>query len=148
MAVGQCILGGNVYFTKECNTGGLAYIYSQYEVDMEALGDCYAAAGRFIMGKSFTEEEDRYILVHAEVAGQGALDGTNFGHAFVIDTLQDLVIDKSNGGNTILPARLYYRIGQIGEINNFYEYTYDEAARKMSEFKHFGPWDLETSTGL
>jgi hypothetical protein len=34
------------------------------------------------------------------------------------------------------------------EVGNWHEYTMKEAARLMLETGVYGPWDLETSTGL
>jgi hypothetical protein len=52
----------------------------------QKLGDCYEAAFKFIMDECIAnpENEKRYILIHAEVMGQGDLEGTTFGHAFVM----------------------------------------------------------------
>lgn len=111
-------------------------------------GDCYEAAGKFVGDQLLTGEKDRYILVHGEVRGQGPLSGVNFGHAWVVDTTNDMVLDMSNGRDLKLPRFIYYAIGGIEEIDNYYEYTQQEAAKKMLEFGHYGPWDLKTSSGL
>jgi len=115
---------------------------------MEAKGDCYWAASNFMMNKNIRGEGERYTLVHGEVAGQGQLEGTNFGHAWIVDNKTGNVIDKSNGRNIVVPLGLYYAIGHIHEIDNFYEYDYSEYASKVMAAGHHGPWDLETSTGL
>ena len=115
----------------------------------QKLGDCYEAAGKFMMKKSMLRPDDsRYLLVHAEVAGQGPLEGLTYGHGFVVDTETQTVIDKSNGRNLELPAAIYYMLGQIGSIDNIHEYTYREMAKKITQYEHWGPWDLETSSGL
>ena len=125
-----------------------------------ATGDCYDAAAKYIMSLSKLYMGPRgrvvgdvgaaegLILVHAEVMGQGPLEGTTFGHGFVVDTELDFVIDKSNGRDIKLPRPLYYAIGQIEEIGNYYEYTPQEMVENMIKFKHYGPWDLKTSSGL
>lgn len=115
----------------------------------QALGDCYEAAFKFIMDEcTFTpENESRYILVHAEVMGQGPLEGTTFGHAFVVKDMS-VVVDKSNGRNLEMPAFLYYAIGQISDIGNEHQYTWSEAKEKALKFKTYGPWDLVTESGL
>lgn len=125
-----------------------------------ATGDCYDAAAKYIMSLSNLYMGPRgraegdvgaaegLILVHAEVMGQGPLEGTTFGHGFVVDTELDFVIDKSNGRDIKLPRSLYYAIGQIEEIGNYYEYTPQEMVENMIKFKHYGPWDLKTSSGL
>ena len=116
-----------------------------------AFGDCYEAAINFVM-QDFDCVIDKvgckYHIVHAEVLGQGPLEGVPFGHGFVIDTEDDMVIDTSNGRNIRMPRAVYFAIGRIDEIGNYIEYTFKEAADKMVETRHYGPWDLETSTGF
>ena len=85
-------------------------------------------------------------LVHAEVAGQGPLAGVTFGHAWVLDG--DTVIDRSNGRDVVMPRQLYYALGHVDEIANEYVYSWSETRDKLREFEHYGPWDLETATGL
>jgi hypothetical protein len=115
----------------------------------KATGDCYEAAFKFIMDECNLEpkNEERYILVHAEVMGQGPLRGTTFGHAFVVKD-NELVIDRSNGRNLELPAFLYYAIGQINNIGNEHKYTWSQARDKAMEIGTYGPWDLITESGL
>jgi hypothetical protein len=114
----------------------------------QKLGDCYEAAGRFMMLKGMlAKDPTRYRLVHAEVAGQGGLEGVTYGHGFVVDTEAQTVIDKSNGRDLELPVLLYYTLGKIDEIGNIHEYTYSEMAKKITRHGHWGPWDLETSSG-
>ena len=94
------------------------------------LGDCFEASLKYIL--SLSEQESEILgeikLVHAEVMGQGPLEGITFGHAFV--TVGDLVIDKSNGRDVRIPKSFYYSLGKIFEIGTY------------------GPWDLVTRSGL
>ncbi len=114
---------------------------------MNANGNCYEAAGQFMMMKcQFRGGCDGLTLVHGEVMGQGPVEGIPFGHAWVESN--GMVIDKSNGRNLELPASLYYEIGRINEIGNVVKYSWDDARNKILEFEHWGPWDLETSSGL
>jgi hypothetical protein len=115
----------------------------------QELGDCYEAAFKFIMDECVgaPENESRYILVHAEVMGQGQLQGTTFGHAFVVKD-RSIVIDRSNGRNLEMPAFLYYAIGQIQDIGNEHQYTWEKARQKAAEIGTYGPWDLVTESGL
>ena len=127
---------------------------------MPAKGDCYEAAGKYILNKSAlymgpdrevegdVGEASNLVLVHAEVIGQGPLEGTTFGHAFVWDKSSDTIIDRANGRNIQLPKILYFTIGGIDEIGNFYLYTPQQMVENMIKYKHWGPWDLKTSTGL
>lgn len=113
-----------------------------------ALGDCYEAAVNFVMDKCMFSGDCPYTIVHAEVAGQGPLEGTNFGHAYVVDKSTGNVIDRSNGRSVTMPREVYEMLGSVSQIGNFHEYSWREARRKMIEYEHYGPWDLETSTGL
>lgn len=114
----------------------------------KSTGDCYEAAGQYLMKNGlFGDSPDRgLILVHGEVAGQGPLEGTTFGHAWVLDG--DTVIDRSNGRNLRMPRMLYYTIGGIEQIGNYHEYTVEQAREKMLRYQHYGPWDLKTRSGL
>lgn len=115
---------------------------------MNATGDCYEAAGQYMMMKCQFGSPGcaDLILVHGEVMGQGAIEGVSFGHAWIESN--GMVIDKSNGRNLELPASLYYSVGKINEIGNVVKYSWEEARKKILEFEHWGPWDLETSSGL
>lgn len=115
---------------------------------MPANGDCYEAAGKFMISKSHEGGDNEYILVHGEVLGRGPLEGVTFGHAWVLDVGADMVIDNSNGGNRKIPKMVYYVLGHIEHIGNYHEYTAEQALEKMKKFKHYGPWDLRTSSGL
>lgn len=108
-------------------------------------GDCYEAAANYLMdhalGMGVTDPNYNLRLVHGEVAGQGPLAGTTFGHAWIEDG--DIVIDRSRGRDIRMPKFLYYRIGQIDDLNNIHVYTPEEARAKLLETKIYGPWDLE-----
>lgn len=110
-----------------------------------ASGDCYEAAGKFMLDNS---DSKSLVLVHAEVLGQGPLEGTTFGHGFVVDTGMDLVIDRSNGRNITMPRFIYYAIGQIDRIDNYHEYDLVEMKAQILKHGHWGPWDLKTRSGL
>lgn len=110
-----------------------------------ATGDCYEAAGKYMLDNSDSES---LVLVHAEVMGQGPLEGTTFGHAFVVDADMDFVIDKSNGRNITMPKVLYYAIGQIERLGNYHEYDLAEMKELILRHGHWGPWDLKTRSGL
>ena len=113
---------------------------------MGTQGDCYEAALNFIMDRCMFNSACPLKLVHAEVTGQGPLEGVNYGHAFVLDG--NTVIDPSNGRMLELPKETYYDIGQIDKNDNTIVYDWPAAKKRMVEFEHYGPWDLETSTGL
>jgi hypothetical protein len=116
---------------------------------MSAQGDCYEAAGNYMMRFRFGDAKqkgrgEKLILVHGEVTGQGPLEGVKFGHAWVEDG--NTVIDKSNGRNLRMAKKAYYALGRIG--TNIHKYTQKQFARKAVETGIWGPWDLETESGL
>ena len=137
------------------------------EIDISASnsgGDCYEAAGKYMMDQCMNNDCN-LILVHGEVGGQGALSGTRYGHAWVEQG--GTIIDKSNGRNLQMPKAIYYAIGAIaspdmskwgtpGSLDdpdlfsggNLHKYTWEEAREKIIESGHWGPWDLVTSSGL
>jgi len=106
-------------------------------------GNCYETAGNYMVERCALGRSCKLTLVHAEVTGQGPLDGLKYGHAFILDG--DIVIDKSNGLNIEMPKQVYYLIGGIGA--NVYEYSFEDFRQKIMEYKHWGPWDLETESG-
>ncbi len=110
---------------------------------MEAKGNCYEVAGKYMMDQCLLNRGCKLILVHAEVTGQGPIGGLKYGHAFILDG--DTVIDKSNGRNLKMPRDLYYAIGNIR--NNVHEYTFEEFRNKVLDHQTWGPWDLETESG-
>ena len=116
------------------------------------LGDCYKAAGNIVMDyRGNNNNEIKFIgtprLVHAEVSGQGEIEGIRYGHAFVIDDA--FVYDYSNNRKIELPKSIYYRVGKINQKKPLYfEYTFEEAMKKMRETMNYGPWELKTKSGL
>jgi hypothetical protein len=112
---------------------------------MSSGGDCYEAAGKYMMDNCMFGCSNM-ILVHAEVMGQGPLEGTTFGHAWVLNG--GTVVDMSNGRNLQLPQEVYYALGQIDRIGNIHEYTWEEARQMIVDNEHWGPWDLETESGF
>ena len=111
-------------------------------------GDCYEANGKWFMDNALTPPGQRsnLRLVHAEVTGQGPLEGINYGHAWVEDG--NTVIDVSNGRNLRMPKHLYYALGNVFENDNIHAYTPEMFRKRVVKHEHWGPWDLKTSTGL
>jgi len=117
------------------------------------LGDCYEVAGQWMVENPGTN----CFLIHAEVIGQGHLEGIPYGHAFIL--CDDMVHDYSNGRKIVLPKVVYYHLGKIEERYIYsgegyrerhpqvYQYSQEEAMKKILEFEHWGPWDLETESG-
>jgi len=99
-------------------------------------GDCYKAAADYVIDHAFRSNGKKgLVLVHGEVTGQGAIDGVQYGHAWVEDG--STAIDVSNGRNINMPKPLYYAIGRIGKT---IRYTPEQMREKILKHKHFGPW--------
>ena len=109
----------------------------------DAKGDCYPTAGIYMMDECMFRIKCDLLLVHAEVTGQGPIEGLKYGHAFIIDG--DEVIDKSNGNNIRMPRTAYFAEARIR--NNYHIYNYDQFRQKIIEHQHYGPWDLKTESG-
>lgn len=127
-----------------------AVLFGRKKKPTAATGDCYEAAVRFVKEACLGQDPDLcpYLIVQAEVRGQGALEGKTFGHAWVVDPRTNTVIDRSNGRDLRLPLSLYYAIGGVYDLDNGYEYTWREAMVWMLRTKHYGPWELVTRSGL
>ena len=108
----------------------------------KAVGDCYEAAGKYML----SHPGEGLKLIHAEVQGQGSIADITFGHAFIVDGND--VIDKSNGRNIRMPAVIYFALGQINNIGNYHEYSDDDLFAHIAKYKHWGPWELQTASGL
>lgn len=127
-------------------------------------GDCYEIAGRIALngnlknyptrdddGRVVYLEENEYIgtpyLIQAQVEGQGQLEGVNFGHSWIEDDIY--VYDFSNGRNLMIIKQFYYYVGQIQQKKpHYYKYTFKKARIWMLKDETFGPWQLETESGL
>ena len=108
------------------------------------LGDCYEANGRYFMENTYQNPKLR--LVHGEVMGQGELQGISYGHCWCEDGNE--VLDFSNGRDIKIDKKIYYALGQVDRLNNTFTYDQESFNERISEFEHWGPWDLKTKTGL
>jgi hypothetical protein len=113
---------------------------------VSTTGNCYEVAANYVMDNSLFSRgglTQGMVLVHAEVTGQGPIEGLKYGHAWA--EVGGIVIDNSNGNNIQLPVEVYYRMGQVG--SNVYKYTPEEVRRWMIDSETYGPWELETESG-
>jgi hypothetical protein len=111
-----------------------------------AEGNCYESA-LGVMYRLCTDGcPEQYRLVHAEILGQGPIEGVAHGHAFVVDIVNDVVFDESNGRHLRMDSGVYEALARIN--GNVHVYTWDEAVERAFDEGHYGPWDLVTSTGL
>ena len=113
---------------------------------LASTGNCYESA-LGVMYRLCTDGcPEQYRLVHAEIIGQGPIEGVAHGHAFVVDIVNDIVVDESNGRHLRMDSGVYEAIARIR--GNVHVYTWDEAVERAFDEGHYGPWDLVTSTGL
>ncbi len=108
----------------------------------EPTGDCYEAAGSYMLHADRHGYEDTLLLVHGVVSGQGPLAGQRFDHAWIesFDAPVPMVIDRSNGKNLVLPKAAYYHAGQI-DADECHYYSHKEFLAKVIEHEHYGPWE-------
>ena len=97
-------------------------------------GDCYEAAAKLLEAHRGCPG---IALAHGTVTGQGRIAGVRYGHAWV--EVGDVVLDPSNGRFVVARKPAYYAVGQITEP--VARYTFAEAARRMVETGHYGPWE-------
>jgi hypothetical protein len=114
-------------------------------------GDCYYVAGKAALNRARKMGDREFIgtpyVVHAQVIGQGAIEGLPYGHAWVEDDV--FVYDFSNGRSIVMPKEVYYMFGKVTtEEPLYYKYTFEQAVRKMAITGHYGGWDLQTESGL
>ena len=112
-------------------------------------GNCMEAAANLMLrynspffGKQLKANNDTF-LVHSLVHGQGECAGLRFSHAWVEDG--SIVIDKSNGNDIRMEAKIYYAIGGVNKTQKgaYVRYSFNEMKRKLNKTKHYGPWDLD-----
>lgn len=97
-------------------------------------GNCFVVALH-----KFMENPNRYTLVHGIVTGQGAIEGIQYCHAWVIDESTDMVIDMTlPSGSQKIPVSLYYYVGKITITR---EYKASEVSKMLDKYGTYGPWD-------
>lgn len=106
-------------------------------------GDCYDVAATYVTDHRGGTGLSEPVLVHATVLGTGgeAL-GIRYGHAWVeVEAFGNrLVIDKSNGHDTVVPAQRYYEAGQAEGI---VRYSRRRTLQLLLKHMHYGPWPDE-----
>jgi hypothetical protein len=103
-------------------------------------GDCFEVAGRAMLYPIAPGLK----LVHAHVTGQGSLLGKRHAHAW--NEIGDVVLDNSNGRNIVMRKEQYYELGKIlTKPGDYAVYDDKDARKKMSQYKHYGPWDLDST---
>ena len=106
-------------------------------------GDCFSAAVNLLLVRNFPKDQGD-LLVHALVHGRGSASGHRFPHAWV-ETKEGVAMDHSEGKNIDMPKEIYYVLGNINpEEKGAYEtYTLAQVRKKVTQYKHYGPWDLD-----
>ena len=98
-------------------------------------GDCYQANAKEIM---YNGKLKGAVLMHG--IALLSTDGKPFGHCWI--EKGGGVLDFSNGKAIATTKRRYYELGGI-PVKGYKTYTYTpaEAAKKMVDTGHWGPWD-------
>jgi hypothetical protein len=95
------------------------------------------------------EQRENAYICHGVPMGRGPIEGIRFDHAWVEVVEQPdsdwddpvvTVYDFSNGSERVIPAFLYYKIGDINP-KDVKRYTDKQAYEKMEEKRFYGPWD-------
>lgn len=86
---------------------------------------------------------NKFSLVHGIVTGQGPIEGIKYGHAWVLHTDSNVVIDVT--ADIRMPFDIYKRIGQI---EYYVVYTWKEAVKNCNKFGHYGAWDETISAAI
>jgi len=131
-------------------------------------GDCFLVADRigtrFTPDPVVDEATRRDIrVVHGLPLGTGTLnEGRRYWHAWVEvahrtpippalkaanpafehlgeEFVTELVVDRSNGRDLVVPKAVYYNVGRLDE-RHVWRYTMDEASENMRRYENFGPW--------
>ena len=109
------------------------------KAEPEGEGDCHEAAAKLLHAH---RDCPGIMLAHGTVTGQGPIAGTRYGHAWV--EIGDVVLDASNRRFVVARKSDYYAAGQItGPVAR---YTFRDAALRMLETGHYGPWDERPSS--
>ena len=103
----------------------------------EPTGDCYEAAGSYVSDMVLSDKAEGLTLVHGVVSGQGPLEGQRLDHAWI--EVDEIVIDRAQGRNLILPRVLYYLLGRI-DTTESQRYAPEEVMELIQRHEHWGPW--------
>ena len=109
------------------------------------LGDCFEVSGRMMMKLPDEMEKAGMKCVLAFVYGEGKLKGRRFEHAF--NKLGDVIFDNSNGKTVTMRKEAYFKQAGIDlkEKGAYVEYDKEKTMVNMLKYRHWGPWDLNSS---
>ena len=123
---------------------------------MTETGNCYQMAGRFMMDyhlgvaefgqipRDAVEAIGEVFLVH----GRPTLaipPHCKYGHAW-IEIHDRLCYDVES--NIIVPADLFYSVGQVERGDQLFRYNNAAFRRIVSRFDHWGPWEGIEAQGI
>lgn len=110
-------------------------------------GNCFQVAASLLLNNDWQREPITFIgtpyVVHAEVSGQGKLEGIRFAHGWVEDDV--FVYDNSNGNNIITFKQRYYEVGKVKTKNpkKYRRYNLEQLSEKLLSANNYGHWDLD-----
>ena len=113
-------------------------------------GNCYEANFVEMLQSPDTYRGDEWRLVHAM---RENIKGSEWwgGHAFLLNTDENLVFDFSNGakmrndGKELIVDKdeIYSQWNiQVDGLFMYFEYTFQEAIKNAYEIEHYGSWEL------
>ena len=106
-------------------------------------GDCFDVAvevARELHGQltGWPQAQASVAVCHGIATGQGKIAGVRIAHAWV--EYGGVVLDRSNGGDYVLPLDRYYAIGKINP-SDVTRYSVLDALANCIRHGHYGPWD-------
>lgn len=96
------------------------------------MGDCYDVHGKAII--EMPPEYGNTLLCHGVV--WHAKTGWH-GHCW-LELNEDVVLDMSNGHQSIMRKEAYYAAGKVRDVRS---YTAEQAMKMMSTKGTYGPWE-------
>ena len=111
---------------------------------LEENGDCYEAAGNYVVNESLFQGRLSVTLVHGLPTLQRP-PWEKFGHAWVEyeKDSQVVVLDLSNGREIEVSALVYYTIGNIDPAE-CHRYSFEDMRWWIRDTGHWGPWRMQT----
>lgn len=112
----------------------------------DGKGDCYevaasitlSAISRVFRGKYSLEPGAQPMLVHGTVVPLLIHGVPRHGHAWV--EVDGKCIDYGNGHEVKMDRMTYYLLGCVQDV---VRYTPEQARRKVLEYEHYGPWEMD-----
>ena len=100
---------------------------------MKANGDCYKVHAEAILDIALTDVR----LCHGSV---WHTDVSRHGHSW-LELNEDVVMDISNGHNTVMRREQYYKVGKVQDVKR---YTVEQVRELLLKHGTYGPWNKQS----